>query len=493
MSTEMAQSLFDWQLNRDFYHGLMYGSDVFFGIEIENPESYDFYNLYNIRKELIEVLTKKESSYDAWVIKRDTYKTLYEYRLSELEGIEDTQSQEYLDAEESRDKYYDLYIGYREQTLYYFQNEILPLQEELEDIQDIFSTVAGLLNKDIFFNKYRGARSLASMQQEYKNFRKEYIFTDNTCDNEFDLLKNTIAYMEENGRPKITLDLNIIDILSSDETANDRKKLKIGSKLNIYFPRFNIDELAQIKEITINFQANSISLVISTIKRYSKNLTANFLNTIKKLTINNNNLVKYNKDPNAYAAENAQSVANTLNTGISAGSTPILGGIQTADGQYPISLTAEGLTGFKVELDDRTETIRIQQEADIPELRFSNGGIVARGQKRKIEMSVDNGFYIATRSNSNLPFVKRFSVSPEGDIIFSGKILQSSTIETVAGDFLSDDLLKFELNITGGNRSILYNASAGSPSPSTGGIFTANPTIGLSSINDLSGVTVTYA
>jgi hypothetical protein len=90
--------------------------------------------------------------------------------------------------------------------------------------------------------------------------------------------------------------------------------------------------------------------------------------------------------------------------------------------------------------------------------------------------SIVNNGSTPTYNNSNTPFYAggsgNFSLGDKltwdgSSLNITGTIKQSSTIETAAGNFTANDTLDYNLNITGGTRSFIYDKDGLNPSPSS--------------------------
>jgi hypothetical protein len=68
--------------------------------------------------------------------------------------------------------------------------------------------------------------------------------------------------------PRVEIRANIIGLLQTTEARSEWNKLRLGGLANLILSRLNIDIQIQIKEITIDIDGNSTSIVFSTTKDY---------------------------------------------------------------------------------------------------------------------------------------------------------------------------------------------------------------------------------
>lgn len=456
MSRILAEKISKWQFIRDYYHAIFDGQTSYLGLTVPLSSDTSFFNIYSERKNLIERLVKEEANYDKLYSQELKYSYLKNYYDSKVKNDpSDT------DSLNRFNEYSNLYTQYQSSSA----AKKIELNYLLDDINAIGDAIQSInnskLNKNLTINE----------QIELKNFTKEFIFSDNTYDNDYDLLNGVIEYVEENKYPKVTIDINIIDILAALDSEQDKDKLNIGDKINVYFPEFNIDLEAQIKELNIDFDNNQVTLVISTTKNYNKGRSNTLYNILRRVNDSNKNILKYNNDNNKHSFENSVEAIQIFEQGVFTEDTQIGSGLTTAKGLSPIILDTEGMTISEITVDPYTETIDIS--TNNRSIKFANGIIYIQDGNKRIEMSVDNGFSITNSGN-----IKTFYVDQNGNVVFNGILTQTSVIQTPVGDFTLSDTLDYSLNITGGSRSILYNSASTSPVPVISTPFVATPKIG---------------
>lgn len=152
-------------------------------------------------------------------------------------------------------------------------------------------------------------------QEELEKFTFDYVLQDNTVSNSHDLFEKVIKYAAENAKPKISLKVNIIDILAAaDISEEERNNLKLGDYVYVNFPQFNIDERAQIQSLSINFDSNSVSLDITTAEEYETSLLFKMVDGIRDSKELGKG-VRYKEDSTNRTQDNVIEIKDDLNRG----------------------------------------------------------------------------------------------------------------------------------------------------------------------------------
>jgi hypothetical protein len=292
-------------------------------------------------------------------------------------------------------------------------------EPDIEDITNAtiyekFLAIADLLDKDNFL-----------IPSNYKVFRKFHTLSDTSYDNDTDLLNAMIEYSREYRFPQIDISINVIDILAAqDVPVSEKIKIKLGEKINIYFPEFNIDQEAQIKEIAINFQDFSMSLVISTVKNYNRPFAERVIKSLNKVIINNNNTLIAAKDDTketikgTFAFERQARSPNGIGLSIAAG-------VADESGSSTMSLSKRGIVSTGLQFDPITETFEIKEST---KSNFSPGVIVmtydvnngVSTSNIRTEMSARSGINISRKNSGDTTYTRKFWVDTSGNVNIDG-------------------------------------------------------------------------
>jgi hypothetical protein len=272
---------------------------------------------------------------------------------------------------------------------------------------------------------------------ELKPFVKETVMSDSALDNELDLLTATREFLVENGQPIVTIDISILDFLSSVQTSMDWNKVKIGEIINIYYPDFNIDTTAQLREIDIDFQSNKLNFTISTYRKYTRNLMTYVLKNLRKTYDSQTNNYDYQYDENKVGTERITVIDKKVKKGkkqdgggggFDATETPFNFGSMSADGSTSTDISGEGIVSQVVEVDPVLETFIYKNEKS---LQIADGTLTARNlvkdendvlvYKTEVEVSGDNGFVIR-KINPNGDVLPQVYIDTNGNAVFAGQL-----------------------------------------------------------------------
>jgi hypothetical protein len=280
---------------------------------------------------------------------------------------------------------------------------------------------------------------------ELKPFVKETVMSDSALDNELDLLTATREFLIENGQPIVTIDISILDFLSSVQTSMDWNKVKIGEIINIYYPDFNIDTTAQLREIDIDFQSNKLNFTISTYRKYTRNLMTYVLKNLRKTYDSQTNNYNYQYDENKVGTERITVIDKKTKKGkkedgggggFDAKETPFNFGSMSSDGSTSTDISGEGIISQVIEVDPVLETFIYKNEKS---LQIADGTLTARNLVKdenddlvyttEVEVSGDNGFVIR-KINPNGDVSPQVYIDTNGNAVFAGSLSAG-----VAGQF----------------------------------------------------------
>ena len=386
MDATEALKIAKWQFTRDYFHGVLSDKDAdVYGI-LHEP----FRGLYEERSKLINLYVKYETQYERK--KASEYKFYY---LSE--------------------HYKNLYQS-RGTNLNEYQYYLAKYNESKQQAQDFKNTVLNVTYNNLYNEEQNGtvAFRLAAVRdyldkdawaidlEKLRTFQRETTHNDSKIDNEYDLLTATKIFVDENKQPRITFNISIIDVLEAAEAYQDWDKFNVGDKIYIFFPEFNIDLEAQIREVSIDFQGKSLSIVVSTVRNYNRSF-GNFLTkSIRRFHNANMNTLMYYKDANEVTIQDTNNFRTTFEDGINAGDTSVsTGAVDDSTGESSTTTDGEGqkskiVTGVDIytealTLSEFTTGVKI---TDGRVLTFKPYDVGGEQWVQEVEISADNGFVI---------------------------------------------------------------------------------------------------
>ena len=386
MDATEALKIAKWQFTRDYFHGVLSDKDAdVYGI-LHEP----FRGLYEERSKLINLYVKYETQYERK--KASEYKFYY---LSE--------------------HYKNLYQS-RGTNLNEYQYYLAKYNESKQQAQDFKNTVLNVTYNNLYNEQQSGtvAFRLAAVRdyldkdawaidlEKLRTFQRETTHNDSKIDNEYDLLTATKIFVDENKQPRITFNISIIDVLEAAEAYQDWDKFNVGDKIYIFFPEFNIDLEAQIREVSIDFQGKSLSIVVSTVRNYNRSF-GNFLTkSIRRFHNANMNTLMYYKDANEVTIQDTNNFRTTFEDGINAGDTSVsTGAVDDSTGESSTTTDGEGqkskiVTGVDIytealTLSEFTTGVKI---TDGRVLTFKPYDVGGEQWVQEVEISADNGFVI---------------------------------------------------------------------------------------------------
>lgn len=440
-----AAKLSKWQITRDFYHAVLLGETSLYNNALTWVFSQlapisRYKNLYNERQIGIREFVKEEEKLDALYAQLINVKTIYEYAKNSLERGEtqftSTNVSDYKERfEEIEENYSDQLEINKETECEIFNTNCS--DTPIDTLYLKFEEISGFLDKSNF-----------GIQSSYKKFRKTHTLNESSIDDDFELLDAMTEYSKEHRYPKVDITIDIIDLLAAQEVKSDKNKLKIGEKINVYFPEFNIDLEAQIKEISIDFDSNRISLVISTSKNYNRPFNETVFRIIKKLTVNNNNLFRPGHDDTNLGLEGARDVNEITEETTKIN---IAGGQNTTEGDSTVELNEEGLISYPVELDPVLETFtKITSDYSV----LNSGGLFVTkemvdenenktGETVKVQVSADAGIAI-TKNDGQGNTEREFYVDPnDGSVYIKGDLNLITPVSFYSVNYGNTANLKF--------------------------------------------------
>lgn len=419
MSRSLAEKIGLWQFKRDFYHALFNGETEFRGLttltNYDPSGNIDLLGIYQTRKNLIENIAIQETKYD----KIYAQQLKFEYLKNYYKGLDNRD----INEEAQLSKYTSLYNS--------FLDKVTTQKAEIEALESLLRTYNNSISE--INNSYLSKGLTVDEKNELKEFVKEYTLSDSSYESDYELLEAVIAYIEEYKYPEITIQADIIDILAAVNADEDKDKIVIGDKINIFFDDFNIDIEAQIQEISIDFDSNSVELTLANTKYYKKSAASFFTKALRRLSETNRNIVQYTKGKIASSYSAAEKTTEVLSSGLDANETKVSAGIQTTDNKDVVSVDSQGITTKAIVVDNYTQSISTTGAPD-KEIKFVNGSIIIEDDDRKIEISVTQGISVTNKTTG----IKSFYIDENGDAYFGGNFIDGSNAAQVLATILSD-------------------------------------------------------
>jgi hypothetical protein len=444
MDAAEAKKLAKWQFNRDFLHNVLLGeflpSNVDGSIGIDLTPMNRFYDLYNLRSEAINdyvqsdrVLSERKAEY----FRYKNFYDFYEKRVTTQVAL--TGSPNPTDQQR--------YVYYK--GLWEFAQTQVTAQETIVENKRLAiftTTVANSIGDKL--NEVRSALNKSTVfsvdLNKLKSFIKESVVTDSKLDNDFDLLEAVITHVNENKIPRITLNVGIVNILAAQESYDDWNKLRVGDLVNVYFPEFNINEEIQIREVAIDFEQHTASLVIASVRTYNKSRGTYVSKTMKQLLRTNKNNLNNIEDFSRVTNTESEETYSKLNGGTITPKDAVFAfGAINKEGEYGNKFTGSGGSLLVVsDVDPLTETFEFSSNKSLFILDGSVQSFYDAGTHvTQVEVSGENGFVIRKITGSvedeDLNVVEQVYIDTNGNAVFAGSIQVGSEaynqIQSLAG------------------------------------------------------------
>jgi hypothetical protein len=426
MSAAEAKKVAKWQFNRDFMHKVLLGeikpSEVdYSGLNLSPLDRY--YDLYNIRSENINDYVQSDTTLSKMKAQSYRYKYLYDYYDKKVKVQEPFNP----DSEDSKKFLYYKDLWEQAQAIVAAQ-EIIVENKRLAIFTDTINDSVG----DKLGEIRTGLNKITTFSinmNKLEPFIKEFIVNDTKLDNDLDLLDAVVTHVNENKIPKITIDVGIVDILGAQESYEDWNKLKVGDLVSVYYPEFNIDQEVQIRELSIDFESHTASMVISSVRNYNKGYGNYISKIVKKLNITEKNIVSNLQDSNRVSSEESNDAYSTLNGGeLNTSDANIIFGSTDSNGNTSTSLTGSGFESLTVdEVDPLIEVFSFGSDKSVT---ISEGAILAKYSKddfkTEVEISADKGIEIrkitGSAEDEDLLVTKQVYIDTNGNAVFAGSI-----------------------------------------------------------------------
>ena len=417
MSAALAEKVGKWQYTRDWFHSILTGE--------YNPTSFSstitqFYNFYENRLEAIRLLIKQETQYFTALkkeVKYEAFKNYYD-KLSKDNPSNTTYS--------GKLAYYTNQLNNAKTINAALLSDLNDARDDIFDENTAGSYAAKMVVLRGFLQKDSATRTINL--DSLRPFQRETVVNDSSVDDEKDLLQIVKTHVDENKEPKVTISIDIADILAAQEAQEDWKKVKVGDKINIYLDELNVDVVAQIREINVNFEEHSLSFVISTVRNYNKGFGNFVLKTIRNLYNSNNNNVAYEIDGSRYSKATSQNVNEVLQNGINTGDTKVTSGLQDDAGNPGTQINGSGTSSASIaSVDEFTESVTSYVSPATQGVIVVDGKLLAYHNytspttySSEVEISADTGFTIRKISGGTIE--KQVYIDTNGNAVFAGSL-----------------------------------------------------------------------
>jgi hypothetical protein len=448
-TTAHAKVLGEWQFARDLYHEIMLGNiepDTDLDVSLGFLQRY--YDLYTLRDEEIKNYVKLETQLAEYEASMYKSKYLYEYYKKEWDELTATQqttaisngSQTWL-----RYNKYRLEFTAKTIELEAFKISILnPIKDEL------FGTTANpegaadsVLRKLLEVQSALHRQSTATDSslttclyvinpiESLNDFKRNAVNNDSSIDNELELLKSTKIYLNENKYPKITVNLDTASLISAEEARQDWNKSFVGDKLYVFLPELNVDLEVQVREVSIDFESNSMSLTISNVRNYNRTFGRFLTKIVRNLYNANQNITTFYQDQYNEGSKRASEdvAAKKIGQRFEPKNKSTAGAQDVDTGKSSVEVTGAGIEMASVDsVDEATQTFTLIDKAE-KGLSQVDGSLVAYydrgagGIRTEVEISGDNGIIIKKIDNTTNVTNKQMYIDTNGNAVFNGQLI----------------------------------------------------------------------
>ena len=147
------------------------------------------------------------------------------------------------------------------------QEKIEIYSEQMRNINDKIQLInAEIENIRIELSDRQNYTADELAEKKLFTFVNEYV--ENAITNVEDLYKAGQEYFETIKKPRTVININIVDFYDMIEAQEDWDKIQLGTIVNVFYEKFNIRNESRIMEINMNFDSDSISLIIANMRDY---------------------------------------------------------------------------------------------------------------------------------------------------------------------------------------------------------------------------------
>lgn len=451
-TTAQAKALGEWQFARDLYHEIMLGNiEPATDLDVSLLFLQRYYDLYNLRDARIKNYVKLETQLAEYEASMYKAKYLYEYYKKEWDELTAAQQSTAISSGSQTWLSYNKYrLEFTAKTieLETFKTDILnPIKD------DLFGTTTNPYGAaDSTFRRFLEVQSALHRQstatdsglttclyvinpiESLNNFKRNAVNNDSSIDNELELLKSTKIYLDENKYPKITVNVDTASLISAEEARQDWNKSFIGDKLYVFLPELNVDLEVQVREVSIDFESNSMSLTISNVRNYNRTFGKFITKIVRNLYNANQNITTYYQDQYNEGSKRANEDAAERKEGQRYESTNKVatGAEDINNGKSSVEVTGAGIESSSIDsVDEATQTFTLTDKI-LKGFSNVNGSLVAfydRGTgsfKTEVEISGDNGIIIKKIDNTTNITTKQMYIDTNGNASFAGNLVAPS-------------------------------------------------------------------
>ncbi|QJD83996.1 phage tail spike protein [Cohnella herbarum] len=142
------------------------------------------------------------------------------------------------------------------------------IDDKTTEITDVNLSITAVNNQIATLKSQlsESANFTTSQIKEKQFFTKEKTWQESNITKAEDLLEQGGKNLQLWSQPNIAYECDIIDIIAALNVPYDKEKLKIGTVITIYYPRFNIDIKAKVITIDHDIDGNGLKVTIANTK-----------------------------------------------------------------------------------------------------------------------------------------------------------------------------------------------------------------------------------
>jgi hypothetical protein len=424
MKREEAEKLGAWQYTRNYFHNILSGNNN----NILQDSGHNLYlNFYEDRLQAIEAEVKLTAELEKFLAKKSKYFTLKEHYKKRNANDINNGNYNINSLNNQREIYYQ---GRYNTTV----AQITAVRLRLDNLRSLIYNKVNTLSYAFKLNKVGDFLNKTSRNIDpnlLSTFQREAVVADSLLDIDYEILLSTIEHVNENKFPIITIETNVASILGAEESYQDWNKVVVGESINLFLPQIDIDQEILLREIGINFEQDTLSFVISTVRNYNKNRLSKTFKFLRELKNSNINFNAYLYDTNNDNNNTVIDISDTVDNGVPV----VIAGSEDEDGNPGTVIDDEGTNSQTVEdVDDFTETVtytNILQSGiliyDANVLAFNRVQVGDEDPYTiEVEMSASNGFEIrkveGDAEDGTLDITRQVYIDTNGNAIFAGQL-----------------------------------------------------------------------
>jgi hypothetical protein len=362
------------------------------------------------------------------------------------------------------------------------KNEITVLNNALLQIQNRFQIDWADIDKTTFatailspnLNRYNFTTADLT---ELQAFRREGVYENRFITKPSELFLEMQKEIISKRIPHVEITADIIGLLQTTEARTEWNKLRLGGLANLVLARLNMDVQIQIKEITLDIDNNSTSIIFSTAKDYIGVGQKNLGRFLSSAAYNLKNNLGYYEDQWNIGTEEAKEAFTKVTDGYEINNLNVIeaGGLTIGGNGGELASCVVNPLDDEVVCTNKSDIARLlvfgfvsidrgkidvfnrdQTGAIINQVRIRPEGLTQESARSIVRMD-EEGFAIFGKVGEELE--KQFFVDENGNIIFGG------TISQVVKDDLFSELDVTPIDIEAETFIFKYDEPMGSPTP----------------------------